>query len=324
MKPQLAILALALLAAGCVTPPEENKTNGTIIEDPAITSIKITSLPATVEAGQPVAVKWTLEGFASSTNHTAIHWGYKSVPDPKSPSDYPAATTFRSTDIPATLEDSFTPSQPGTVHLRAHTLIYNAHFWSDEKTITVTEPEKPAYSLRIDAPLPEAEITGNVTVRVTPVFLWTDVIYNYYLDGKLVETTTSQETTLAAEPGPHTIKVETANGPATISAEVSITVKAPSQAAKEFTIETDDKGFYPDNGMITVSKGDAVKITFVVPGSDRVYFGGMDVRSKFFNTGSIGLNSQKTVEFTASETFSYTSYWPASGVSKATATVTVS
>lgn len=148
MKNALLIsLALAIVIAGCVQPPAENKTtdgekktDGRIVVDPLITRIEITSLPKTVVAGNPVVVKWELRGFAESTSHTAVHWGYASVASPSSPPDYPSATAYRYSSIPADLEDAFTPDHEGTVYLRAHTSIYGGNFWSDEKTITVTAP----------------------------------------------------------------------------------------------------------------------------------------------------------------------------------------
>jgi len=89
---------------------------------------------------------------------------------------------------------------------------------------------------------------------------------------------------------------------------------------KEFTIEGDDLGLYPET--ITVNKNDKVKITFKVR-NENVYYGGLDFRSEFFDTGKVLPGSIKTVEFTAQETFSYKSYWPSSNKLKATGTINV-
>lgn len=96
----------------------------------------------------------------------------------------------------------------------------------------------------------------------------------------------------------------------------------PAQA-KEFTIEADDTGFYP-SGMVTVSKGGLVKITFSVRAAG-TYFGGLDFRSEVWgDTGTVKPGESKTVEFTAGKTFTFTSYWPASNQKKADGQVIVS
>lgn len=96
----------------------------------------------------------------------------------------------------------------------------------------------------------------------------------------------------------------------------------PMQEVKEFTVEGDDLGLYPDT--ITVNNGDLVKITFKVR-EEKVYYGGLDFRSEndYFDTGKVLPGGIETVEFTADESFSYTSYWPSSGVEKATGQIIV-
>jgi hypothetical protein len=85
------------------------------------------------------------------------------------------------------------------------------------------------------------------------------------------------------------------------------------------TVEADDAGFYPSSA-ITVPKGALVKLTFKVRSSN-VYYGGLDFRSDKFKTESVKPGQSATVEFTADESFSFRSYWPASGVLKATGQV---
>ena len=93
-----------------------------------------------------------------------------------------------------------------------------------------------------------------------------------------------------------------------------------TSAVKEFTIEADDIGLYPET--ITVNKNDKVKITFKVR-QDKVYYGGLDFKSDYFNTGKVLPGSMEVVEFTAQETFNYKSYWPSSSRLKATGTINV-
>ncbi|MEK6932845.1 MAG: hypothetical protein AABW56_03575 [Nanoarchaeota archaeon] len=89
---------------------------------------------------------------------------------------------------------------------------------------------------------------------------------------------------------------------------------------KEFTVEGDDYGLYPET--LSVNKGDNVMIIFKVR-QDKVYYGGLDFRSDYFNTGKILPGGTITVEFTADQTFEYKSYWPASNALKATGTINV-
>lgn len=90
---------------------------------------------------------------------------------------------------------------------------------------------------------------------------------------------------------------------------------------EEFTIEADDVGLYPS--PIEVTKGNTVKITFVVR-AQGTYFGGLDFRSTVWgDTGKVSPGSSKTVEFIAAETFEYKSYWPSSNVLKAIGMVMV-
>jgi hypothetical protein len=93
------------------------------------------------------------------------------------------------------------------------------------------------------------------------------------------------------------------------------------QPVKQFTIEGDDDGLYPNS--ITVNKGDKVRITFKVRSSN-VYYGGLDFRAgPWGDTGKILPGGSTVVEFTAVETFQFKSYWPASNRLKATGNVIV-
>jgi hypothetical protein len=93
----------------------------------------------------------------------------------------------------------------------------------------------------------------------------------------------------------------------------------PVPQVYEFKLEADDFGFYPDL-ILTVPQGSKVKITFIVRTTD-VYYGGLQIRSPKFDTGAIKPGGSASVEFVADESFAFTSYWPLSGVQKATGKV---
>ena len=93
-----------------------------------------------------------------------------------------------------------------------------------------------------------------------------------------------------------------------------------SPSEKSFTVEANDSGFFPN--ILTVRKGDKVKIIFRVL-EKGTYCGGLDITSPKFKTGTIKPGGEGAAEFTAEESFVFTSYWPASGVKKADGKVAV-
>ena len=90
---------------------------------------------------------------------------------------------------------------------------------------------------------------------------------------------------------------------------------------KEFTVEADDKGFYPNTLKAKIN--DSVKINFKFR-DDSIYFAGLDVRGPF-PTIQYKLHGQQpvTAEFTMKGETKIDSYWPSSGVHKATLIVEV-
>lgn len=99
--------------------------------------------------------------------------------------------------------------------------------------------------------------------------------------------------------------------------------KPPTSAKQEitsYTVKADD--YMLDPKVITVKKGDILKITFQVS-KDNVYYGGLDFRSKYFNTGKVLPGQVKEITLVPDQSFSYTSYWPSSGVEKATGQINV-
>lgn len=94
----------------------------------------------------------------------------------------------------------------------------------------------------------------------------------------------------------------------------------PLPETKRFDIEADDNRFAPSE--IRVARDTKVTMTFKVSETN-VYFAGLDFRSPKFDTGSISPGDSTTVEFTADKSFEFKSYWPLTGVLKATGRVIV-
>lgn len=94
----------------------------------------------------------------------------------------------------------------------------------------------------------------------------------------------------------------------------------PAPSIQKLTIQADDNGFYP-SGTLTFKPGTKVELTFFVR-TTNVYYAGLDIRSELFDTGGIAPGGSKTVTFDApSSKISFTSYWPSSGVKKASGTI---
>lgn len=122
-------------------------------EPPSLT-VTLTTAPTEATAGSPIEVAWNVSGGSGEIDHTGFHWANTSVADPQSPADYGNTTGAQEpAQIPGSFNGSFTIEQAGTIHARAHALVNGTHFWSEETTITVTEPPAP-------------EPTPNVTVEI--------------------------------------------------------------------------------------------------------------------------------------------------------------
>ena len=89
----------------------------------------------------------------------------------------------------------------------------------------------------------------------------------------------------------------------------------------EFTVEADDNGFYPNT--IKAKIGDNVKINFKFR-DNSIYFAGLDIKGPFPDIKYKLKGEQPiTAEFTMKDETKITSWWPASGVKKATLTIEV-
>ena len=108
-----------------------------------------------------------------------------------------------------------------------------------------------------------------------------------------------------------------------INVESDYTIPQPvqQQGAAEFTVEADDNGFYPDT--IKAKIGDKVRINFKFRDSS-IYFAGLDIKGPFPDIKYKLKGEQPvTAEFTMKDETKIVSYWPASGVKKATLIVEV-
>lgn len=102
---------------------------------------------------------------------------------------------------------------------------------------------------------------------------------------------------------------------------LSLTIPLHATAAtKSLNITATSSSFSPSS--ITVDPGDVITLNFSVPSTD-TYCCGLEVRSSAFNTVTIAKGGSGSATFSASSSFTFSSYWPASNVHKADGTVTV-
>lgn len=96
-------------------------------------------------------------------------------------------------------------------------------------------------------------------------------------------------------------------------------IKAQQPGFEEFAVEADDKDFYPNK--IRAKINDTARISFKFR-DDSIYFAGLDVKGPFEDVRYKLKGSQPiTREFTMKGETRIDSYWPSSGVHKATLTV---
>lgn len=109
----------------------------------------------------------------------------------------------------------------------------------------------------------------------------------------------------------------------TINVESDYIPQKPEAQAgvSEFTVEADDNDFYPNKLQAKI--GDKVKINFRFRDSS-IYFAGLDVKGPFEDI-NYRLKGEQPVarEFPMKGETRITSWWPASGVKKATLTVEI-
>lgn len=89
---------------------------------------------------------------------------------------------------------------------------------------------------------------------------------------------------------------------------------APTTKTESLSTTADDSVASPDT--LTVNKGDTVNLTLNVK-TTGVYYGGLDFRSSVFNSGTVLPGQNKTVSFTADQSFDIHCFWPSSNVEKA-------
>ena len=139
----LLLLLNATMVPSEPTPvPEKTKSQGITVEN----------VPDVVESGKPFKITWRVaSNVEHRVEHTAVHYGPESKSEPLSITSYPEISDVKIGLIPATFSSNITINKPGVIYLRAHVMINNVNYWSEEKIIVVSMPVTPTINI-VDAP----------------------------------------------------------------------------------------------------------------------------------------------------------------------------
>ena len=112
------------------------------ISSPINFNVTITSIPTLAMTNEPIPITWQIDG-SGTTFHTALHYDSIGRKNPAGASDYAYASTYfctsKSCNLPNNFSDAVVINAPGTYFLRAHLVVDGKNYWSDEKTIVISQ-----------------------------------------------------------------------------------------------------------------------------------------------------------------------------------------
>ena len=142
----IGLIALIVIVVVVVFRPTGEEIGEVI--PPQIPEITVLSAPTTAEAGQEISFSWRIEGLETTIPHTAIHFDYSSNPGAYDVEVTPGASGYGSLtpdfasgefSIPDEFSATVTPDQTGTLYYRAHAIIDGKNYWTNERSIAVSE-----------------------------------------------------------------------------------------------------------------------------------------------------------------------------------------
>lgn len=152
------LLVAAILVSGCVqnNEPAQNDNSSQIPEAPKVQTpatpveekvVYFVSAPENAIIGDFVNVTWAVAGVDEKTQHTAIHYDYTSHPGKLGTNVTVKASGYekltpefanKSYNLPKTFSAKIQLMQTGTLYYRAHAVIGDKNYWTDERNITIT------------------------------------------------------------------------------------------------------------------------------------------------------------------------------------------
>jgi|GEM_PF-1208877 len=156
----ISLLLIAIvLVSGC-TQSNEPAKNNTPAQVPETTKVQtqatipaeekvvyFASAPESAIIGDFANITWAVGGGNENTAHTAIHYDYKSHPGKFGTNVTVKASGYEkltpdyangSYNVPRTFNSKIQLIQTGVLYYRAHTLIGDKNYWTEERNITIS------------------------------------------------------------------------------------------------------------------------------------------------------------------------------------------
>ncbi len=131
--------------------------------------VSVLEFPTTATIGNEVLVKWKLDSSGPlQTKHTAVHYGPESKSGQLTPKTYPGLTIIQEGNIPGEFTARIIPDSAGKIYFRAHAIVGDAHFWSDERMIEISAASPTANDV-VPAAQPSASVEPSATAQAPAV-----------------------------------------------------------------------------------------------------------------------------------------------------------
>ena len=151
------LIVAAVLVSGCVqnNGPAQNDTPAQVPDKPVQTPptpveekvVYFVNAPENAIIGDFANITWAVDGADEKTQHTAIHYDYASHPGKLgtdvtvNASGYEKLTpefANKSYNLPKTFSAKIQLTQTGTLYYRAHAVIDDKNYWTEERNIIIT------------------------------------------------------------------------------------------------------------------------------------------------------------------------------------------
>ncbi|KKS96350.1 MAG: hypothetical protein UV73_C0011G0022 [Candidatus Gottesmanbacteria bacterium GW2011_GWA2_43_14] len=109
--------------------------------------VSIVDAPTQGTEGSVLTFTWDVSGVPTTINHTSVHFSTESTPGELAKNVAPDATSYEDLiqdfakgtyNIPFRFIGNHTFDDAGTLYYRAHAIINNEHYWTEEKTIEIS------------------------------------------------------------------------------------------------------------------------------------------------------------------------------------------